>query len=134
MKETESDSANFSLNVAYRVIGLQILATTLVAMLYLYKSGWEAVSAFYGGFISVVAALVLSWGVYRAGRAALRNPSKSLAILYVGAVQRFLLIIGLLALGLAIFKLNPIAVCIGFALAQLSYLISSRHNTRAVED
>jgi ATP synthase protein I len=132
LKQIVSDSANFSFSTAYRVIGLQLLSSVLAAVLYLYRSGWEAVSAFYGGLISVIVALVLSWGVYRAGRAALSSPGKSLAILYVGAVQRFVLVIGLFALGLAVFKFNPIAVCIGFALAQLSYLISSRHQARVV--
>jgi len=49
-----------------------------------------------------------------------------LGILYVGAVQRFLLVLGLLVLGIALFKLDPIALCVGFALAQLSYVVGSR--------
>jgi len=37
-----------------------------------------------------------------------------------------LLVLGLLVLGIALFKLDPIALCVGFALAQLSYVVGSR--------
>jgi ATP synthase protein I len=90
---------------------------------------WDSLSALYGGFASVLTALVLSRGVKRAEEAVLRDPKQSLQILYFGAVKRFLLVMGLIALGLAVLKLAPIALCVGFAVAQMGFVVSSRHIT-----
>ena len=70
--------------------------------------------------------MLLLWGIQRANAAAKADPGKSMRILYVGAVQRFVLVLGLIALGIALFKLEPVAMIAGFALAQAGYLIGSR--------
>lgn len=113
---------------ARRVIRTQLLITVLIAVLFLtlQGSGIAALSALFGGGISIVIAWFLSRGVQRATQMAARNPKKSMATLYVGAVQRFLLVLGLLVVGIAGLKLEPIALCVGFAVAQLSYLIGAR--------
>ena len=108
------------------VISTQLIISVIVAAAFLIKSVWESVAALYGGIASLCIAMLLLWGIKRATEAAKENPGKSMRILYIGAVQRFLLVIGLLAMGIALFKLDPIAMCVGFALAQLSYLIGSR--------
>jgi len=109
------------------VASLQIISSVVVAGLFLLYGVWDSISALYGGFTSVLTVLYLSRGVKRAEEAVLRNPKRSLQILYFGAVQRFLLVAGLLALGLAVFKLAPIAMCVGFAVAQLSFVLGSRN-------
>ena len=108
------------------VISTQLIISVIVAAAFLIKSVWESVAALYGGIASLCITMLLLWGIKRATEAAKENPGKSMRILYIGAVQRFLLVIGLLAMGIALFKLDPIAMCVGFALAQLSYLIGSR--------
>lgn len=108
------------------VISTQLIISVIVAAVFLTKGTWESVAALYGGLASICITIFLLWGIKRATEAAKENPGKSMRILYVGAVQRFLLVLGLLAMGLALFKLDPIAMCVGFALAQLSYLIGSR--------
>ena len=113
------------------MIAVQLLTSVGIAAGFLLQGPWEAMSALCGGLTSISTALLLSRGVKRAGEAALSDPKKSLAILYIGAVQRFLLVMGLLALGLAVFKLEAIAVCVGFAIAQVSYLVSSRETARS---
>jgi len=115
------------------VISTQLVASVVIALLFLYQGVWQSLSAFYGGFASICIAMLLTWGVQRATVTAAENPTRGMLILYMGAVQRFLLVIGLLALGLALFKLDPIAMCVGFALAQLSYLISSRNKRTVTE-
>lgn len=108
------------------VISTQLIISVIVAAVFLTKGIWESVAALYGGIASLCITMLLLWGIKRATEAAKENPGKSMRILYVGAAQRFLLVIGLLAMGIALFKLDPIAMCVGFALAQLSYLIGSR--------
>jgi ATP synthase protein I len=108
------------------VASSQVISSVVVAGLFLMLGAWDSVSALYGGFSSVLTVLFLSRGVKRAEEAVLRDPKRSLQILYFGAVQRFLLVAVLLALGLAILKLAPIAMCVGFAVAQLSFVMGSR--------
>lgn len=108
------------------VISTQLIISVIVAAVFLIKSVWESVAALYGGIASLCITMLLLWGIKRATEVAKENPGKSMRILYVGAVQRFLLVIGLLAMGIALFKLDPIAMCVGFALAQFSYLFGSR--------
>ena len=108
------------------VISTQLIISIIIALFFLMKGTWEAVAALYGGFASLCITVLLLWGIKRATEAAKHDPGKSMKILYIGAVQRFVLVLGLLAMGIAAFKLDPIAICTGFALAQLSYLIGSR--------
>ena len=116
---------------ARRVIGLQLASSAIIAVLFLFQDALHAASALYGGLTSVSTALLLSRGVRRAGEAALGDPKKSLAILYVGAVQRFFLVLGLLALGFSLLKLDPVAVIVGFGIAQISYAVSTRSRSTA---
>ncbi len=108
------------------VISTQLIISAIVATVFLIKGAWESLAALYGGLASICISVLLLWGIKRATEAAKDNPGKSMRILYVGAVQRFLLVLGLLALGIAVFSLDPVAMCVGFALAQFSYLIGSR--------
>lgn len=110
---------------ARRVIAFQVVAAVLVAAgFYATKGAWEAQSALYGGFISMFAAVLLRRGVQRAAaQAAERDPRQVMATLYLGAVQRFVLVLALFGLGLAVFKLAPLATVAGFGAAQLVYLM-----------
>jgi len=108
------------------VASFQIMTSIVVAGLFLMLGAWDSVSALYGGCSSILTALFLSRGVKRAEEAVLRDPKRSLQILYIGAVKRFLLVAGLLALGLAVLKLAPIALCVGFAAGQMSFVMGSR--------
>ena len=115
-----------------RVLGLQAAALTLVAAgFFLMKGQWEALSAAYGGSISVLVALLLSRGVARAAGAAPQDHKRSLIILYLGAAQRFVLVAVLFAAGLAALKLQPLPMIAGFIAAQLVYTIAMRGAGRA---
>jgi len=110
-----------------RIVGFQILASVVIAIGFLIGVGAaEGRSALYGGLVAVTLTALLSRGVKRAEVTAARDPQKSMVILYVGAVQRFVLALAAFALGLAVLKLEPMAVFVGFAAAQFSYLINAR--------
>jgi hypothetical protein len=49
-----------------------------------------------------------------------------MAILYMGAAQRFLLALVLFGFGLAVLKLEPVALIAGFCFAQSIYLFSTK--------
>ncbi|MEK7323499.1 MAG: ATP synthase subunit I [Pseudomonadota bacterium] len=114
-------------STARRVLGLQLGALVLVAAgFFLVKGHWEALSALYGGLISVVVAFLLSRGVLRAANAAPHDHKKSMLILYLSAAQRFLLVAVLFGVGLAMLKLQPLPTVAGFIAAQLVYLVAMR--------
>ncbi len=111
---------------ARRVVIVQLVTSTIVALLFLIQGQWEALSAFYGGLASIFLALLSIRGFKRANEHALTDPKRSMLILYIGAVQRFVAVVVLLAIGLGSLKLDAMAVFIGFALAQASYLMGVR--------
>ena len=126
-----------------RVVIIQLLVTLALAVIFLGRgwfagqglfSGpglWDALSAIYGGMSSVALALISIGGFKRANEIALSDPKKSMMILYIGAVLRFVAVLVLLGIGLGVFKLAPIAVFIGFALAQASYLMGVQDKKKA---
>ena len=136
MKQIGTDLAE----KARRVVIIQLLTTLVVAAVFFVltlqqstgqaqsheQPMWSALSAYYGGLTSVVLALLSIRGFKRANEIALSEPKKSMMILYIGAVQRFVAVLVLLGLGLGLFRLEPLAVLIGFVLAQASYLMGVR--------
>ncbi|MFP5344916.1 MAG: hypothetical protein ACLGGU_04680, partial [Gammaproteobacteria bacterium] len=52
------------------------------------------------------------------------DAGKGMLLLYLGVVQRFLLVLALFALALGVLKLDPLASIVGFGLSQLGYVIS----------
>ena len=115
-----------------RVIGLQLLMGAGIAAGFFMRGGaWEALSAAYGGMISVMSALLLSRGVISAGTAAgAGNKKKSEAILYAGAALRFILVLACFGIGLAALKLTPLATVMGFIAVQLVFILSARRMRR----
>jgi len=120
---------------ARRVVVIQLLMTLFVVAVFFGVSTeehlWEALSAGYGGLSSVVLALISIKGFKRANALALSDPKQSVMILYIGAVVRFAAVIVLLGIGLGLLKLDAMAVFIGFALAQASYLMGVRDRKAA---
>ena len=141
MRQIGSDLAE----KARRVVIIQSLTTLIVAVVFFVlgisqnselaqsaeQGTWDALSACYGGLTSVVLALLSIRGFKRANEIALSEPKKSMTILYVSAVQRFVTVLVMLGMGLGLFKLEPTAVLIGFILAQASYLMGVRDRKAA---
>ena len=110
-----------------KVISLQVgVAAVIAAAFFMAKGQGAALAAFYGGAISVVVAFLLGRGVARAAEAARQDHKKSMLILYLGALQRFVLVLVLFGVGLKGLNLAFIPMIAGFAGAQLAYLSSMR--------
>lgn len=128
---------------ARRVVVVQLLVTTGVAVVFFVvgaglfgmstekEPAWGALSAAYGGLASIILALISIRGFRRANVFALSDPKKSMMILYIAAVVRFMAVIVVLGIGLGLLKLEPMAVFIGFVLAQASYLMGVRDHKAA---
>ena len=125
LKVAENEFAELTAK-ANKVLRIQLAISVGVAGLFLIQGIFESLSALYGGLATVVTAWFLSRGVKRASELAAVDPKKSMLIMYAGAVQRFLLVGALLAIGIGLIELDPIGVCAGFAIAQIGYLAGSR--------
>ena len=109
-----------------RLIGLQLMAGVAVAAgFFMIKGSWEALSAGYGGLVSVLMTTLLSRGVLMAGRIVPGNPGGSQALLYLGAAVRFVLVLALFGIGLAALGLAPLATVVGFVVVQLMLPLSA---------
>ena len=107
-----------------RLLVFQACAGFAVALgFYFFKGMIGFQSAVFGALISMASALWLSRGVKQAESNAVQDPKRSMATLYLGAVQRFVLVIALFIVGLGVLKLDPIAMGAGFLLAQLGFVI-----------
>jgi ATP synthase protein I len=122
------DTASREINDATRkLILLQVgVGAVIAAAFFMAKGQGEALSAFYGGLISIVIAFLLGRGVVRAAEVARRDHKKSMLILYLGALQRFVLVLVLFGVGLKGLGLAFVPMIAGFAGAQLAYLSSMR--------
>jgi F0F1-type ATP synthase assembly protein I len=115
-----------------KVIGLQIAIGALVAVFFYFTyTPWHGLSVLYGAMISVLSSWWLSRGVSSAGAHAGQG-RKGEAILYVGAALRFIMVLALFAIGLAVIKLAAVATVVGFALSQLAFVIAG--NLRGQRD
>lgn len=110
-----------------KLIALQLGVSALIAVgFFMARGAGEAYSALYGGVIGVAVALLLSRGVVRAADAARQDQKKSMVILYIGAAQRFVLVLVLFGVGLKALGLSFLPMIAGFAGAQLTHLVNMR--------
>lgn len=110
---------------AKRVLRLQLLMLLVVSGAFFLAMGLQAAqAAAFGSLVSMASTLLLSRGIKQATGMASSQPGKSTAVLYVGAAQRFLMVLAAFAFGLAVIKLYPLGMFAGFAAAQMAYLVS----------
>lgn len=122
----DQKKTEFSAQTRLLLISQITLGGFCAAGFYLAKGQVGAQSAIYGALISIVLAMLLIAGVRRAAEAAEESKKKSMATLYFGAAQRFVLALVLFALGVGKLKLDPLAMVVGFAVAQATYFLSTQ--------
>ncbi len=106
---------------------VQAIAGVICAIGFLIYFGvWPSVSALAGAGVSIALLLLLRRGMNHASEVAQHDQKRGMIILYMGAAQRFLLILVLFALGLGVVEFDPLAMFVGFFLAQLSNLTNVR--------
>ena len=113
--------------LARRVVGLQILILLGVSgTVYGWLSSPQyAIAVLGGGGVSVLNGALLAWRVNRAALHSTHDPHQQLRLMYFYAAERFLAVVALLGVSLAILKLSPLAFLSGFVLGQ-TVLITAR--------
>jgi F0F1-type ATP synthase assembly protein I len=108
-------------NTLLAVQSVLVLICVLVAWAYVDHNA--ALAAGYGGAIAWVNAFLLARSIRRAGELVKTDPKLGTYALYFGAIQRFVLVIAGLGIGLAVLHLSPFPLLLAFGIAQLAYII-----------
>ena len=98
---------------------LQIQSGLLLVAAILAYFAFGGIAASQASAYGACAAMLNSWmfarRVIAATEVARTHPGRETAVLMIGAVQRFVLVIGVFALGMGGLKLAPVPMLIGFA-------------------
>lgn len=109
--------------VVYRLIIVQFILTLIAALGYLvFQNTNGFLAALYGGSITLSGTLLMAWRISRAGEAASTERQQGYIEIYIGAIQKFILTLILMAFGMGYLKLDPLAILVAFAITQLSFI------------
>lgn len=106
--------------IARQVILLQIVVTLFGGSIaYSIKATPQfAIAVLSGGGISVVNAALLAWRMVRAALHPAHEAHHQLRLMYLYAIERFLVVVVLLCMCIAVLKLSPLALLGGFVMGQ----------------
>ena len=108
--------------VVRRLLIVQFAILLIVAVVYLALNNINGfIAALYGGSITLSGTLLMAWRINRAGDIASQNTQQGSIEIYTGVMQKFLLTLLLMAVGMGYLKLDPVAILASFALTQLSF-------------
>ena len=120
--------------VVRRLLIVQLILTLIIALCYfVFDNTNSMLAALYGGSITLSASLLMAWRITRAGEVAATDKQQGYIEIYIGAFQKFILTLLLMAIGMGYFKLDPLAILISFAITQMSF-IANKVDTRYVPE
>lgn len=105
-------------NQVVMLFGIQVVLVLCVCVVCLVTLGWfEVLAAMYGGVMAIAGAWMLTIRIRLAKKIAQDMPGRELRVLYVGAIQRFVLMLILFVIGMVILKLDPGSLLSGFVVS-----------------
>jgi ATP synthase protein I len=112
--------------VYQRVVSVQAAVVLLAVGAAAWLAGADAaIATAYGGALAIVNTGLLGRRVELAGELAKQNPTQGAYALYAGAVQRFVLVLVGLGLGMGWLELQPLAVLAGLVLGQGAHMAAT---------
>lgn len=118
----------------YRLLLVQCLLAIVLALLAAGKTQSMQVAAavLFGGAVAMAGTLVILWYGYRAGRAG-ASLGRNATLIFGSAIVRFVVMMTLLATGIAILRLQPLWLLAGLSAclllqAVLTVLVPGRKN------
>ena len=106
------------------LIALQLVLLVAVSVVFFLHAGIHAAGAvWFGGVTAALNAGLLQWRRRRAEAGRALGAARSLRLLYRTALERFVLVVALLALGLGVLELAPLALVSGFVAGQLALIL-----------
>ena len=109
----------------FKVIALQAAITAVVGAICYSTQGASALAGVgFGGGLAIIHAWLLGRKVRQATDAAKRQPGSETTVLYIGAIQRFVVTLVGFGIGIGLLKLAPVPLLIAFAAAQAVFFLS----------
>ena len=103
----------------------QVFVVLVVAAIYVSlvsaASAWGAV---FGGCISVANGQLLLWRSIRGGKHPHGDPGRHLRSFFASAMERFVVVVVLFAIGMGVLKLAPLPLLLGFIAGQAALVMS----------
>jgi ATP synthase protein I len=99
-----------------------VMATSV--LFYLWSGTGAAVSTLFGGGVALVNVALLLWRRERAERGRAMSAGESIRLLYRSALERFIAVIALFALGMGVLKFYAPALLTGFVVGQLALFVT----------
>ena len=112
--------------ITHQVILLQMVFTLFGASIAYSIKGTPqyAIAVLGGGGISVVNGALLAWRMLRSASHPAHEAHQQLRLMYFYAAERFLAVVALLGLCMAVLKLSPLALLAGFVAGQSVLLLA----------
>ena len=103
-----------------------LLVAGIGILFYIYQGVLAAQSALYGGGIVMFNVWMMDRRIQSAIKLAKVAPGQEIKVLYIAAIQRFILTLIFLGFGMGGLQLPPIPLVVALAVAQLGYLFNGR--------
>jgi len=125
-------SRNSSFQATIKSLSMTQLAFVAIAAIvsYLQKDSGFALALIFGGLISLAGTWVHAWRVHIGTEAASDGLGIDSSELIKGSVLKFITVIALFVIGMAVIKLEPLAIVTGFVIAQMSFLFTRGYAAR----
>jgi ATP synthase protein I len=85
-----------------------------------------ALAALFGGLVALAVSAVLVWREQQSKRHPEWDQHRLFRLFIRAGIERMLVLVGLLGLGLGVFKLSPLPLLLGLMLAQFGWLAAAR--------
>lgn len=126
--------AKDSLKEALRkTLTMQTVLTLVAAVIALLTKGDRfALALVYGGAVTIAGTWLHAWRLLKIAATDVDNdPTHVGAEVFKGAILKLAAMIGLLAVGMGVLKLNPLAVLIGFIVAYFGFMFARGYAPRS---
>lgn len=108
------------------VVLIQAALALAASAVYLYwATEFAALSALFGGGVAMLNSWLLARRLDRATAMARQDVNRGTVALYLGAVQRFVVTVAGLAVGMGILQLEPLPMVITFGVAHVAYVAAA---------
>ncbi len=101
-----------------------VLVLAVVGFFLLTGDPLAAQAAAYGGAMALLIAWMLGRRALLAAEVAKTQPGREMLVIYIGALQRFVVVLVLFGLGMGWLELQPVPLLAAFAIAQLGHLFN----------
>jgi ATP synthase protein I len=111
-------------------LGFQLVLIAVTSIVFFALGDvMQAGSVWFGGAIASANLLLLEWRRRAADKGPALSAAASLRLLYRTALERFVLAVVLLALGLGVLRLDPLALLSGFIVGLVALIVTGTGKT-----